>query len=226
MNSPLSCIKFLSSSPDIIDGDPGSSFGGRVVARVISANSGDGGSARGRVNDSRESLGSAEGREGRWRGVSSCPGDSNGVMPVIWVGMKEDSELRFESEETYAESCRLFWSASLLFINFGLTELTDLGKEASEPVSLVYVCHLGGRGRIGVGCEVGGIAWDVASENDLPLLRSAAFLNASNSGFGSKVICFGKAAAKDFTEELGLQFSLASPDDSLGSLPGSITSPK
>lgn len=103
----------------------------------------------------------------------------------------------------------------------------DLGGEASEPVvSPVMACHLGGGGRTKAGYGVGGIGCAFARLKDFPLLRSAAFLKASNSEFDSKPTCLGSAASNDLTDELGLQLWCASPEESLGSFPDSTTRPK
>jgi hypothetical protein len=94
----------LSSLPDIMDGEPGSNLGGKVEARAISAISGEGGSGLGSVNDRRELLASACGREGVWSDDSIGRGDSKGVILVNCAGLNDDSEFRFESKDMYAES--------------------------------------------------------------------------------------------------------------------------
>jgi nucleoside-specific outer membrane channel protein Tsx len=59
------------------------------------------------------------------------------------------------------------------------------------------------------------------------MLDSVCLLNASNSGFASKGMCFGEAAPNERIDDVGgLQLSFGPIAESLGSLAGSTISPK
>jgi hypothetical protein len=177
---------------------------------------------------------------GAANGDSNCAGDSCVPMFKNDGRASDTSEPRFESADTYAESCKLLVSTSVLLpeaslaLGFILPVTGACGKEASVA-SLPFVYHLGrGRGRCKAeGVEVCGLAlarlkWDEERPNPaFPRFASTCLLKASNSGFASIDSCFGITAAKDFTEEEGeLQFSWDTTDESRGSAAGSILRPK
>lgn len=103
--SPRVWIRALRSSGEIKAGFEESSFGGRVAGRETWGKLGDSGSSLCSITDNRGSRSSALVRAVRCCGTASMGrGDSNRGPLVIESGYKDDSEFRFDSADTYAES--------------------------------------------------------------------------------------------------------------------------
>jgi hypothetical protein len=163
-------------------------------------------------------------------------------------GSMDDSELRFESRDTYAESGKLLVSTSILEAGAlvrgtfaplaGRPEMRGMGV---SDASLLWVCHLVRRGRISAegtgGAEVGGspsLLLPKPAKCDVERLKAApprfasiCLLKASNSGFASIGSCLGSAAAKDLTDDDGgLQLSRGMAVESRVSVVVSTERPK